>query len=57
MAPETKNIAVNVDGMMPEISRPEIEEAAGELSRLLLHHCGGTISIHYLDAQHPMVEI
>jgi DNA/RNA-binding domain of Phe-tRNA-synthetase-like protein len=57
MAPETKNIAVNVDGMMPEIGRPEIEKAAGELSRLLLQYCGGTIAIHYLDAQHPLVEI
>ena len=57
MAPETKNIAVNVDGMMPEINRQEIEKAAEELSRLLLQYCGGTISIRYLDAQHPMVEI
>ncbi|MBN2318755.1 MAG: hypothetical protein JXR49_06750 [Acidobacteria bacterium] len=57
MAPETKNIAVNVDGMMPEIGRPEIEKAAEELRQLLLRYCGGTIAIHYLDAQHPMVEI
>ncbi len=57
MAPETKNIAVNVDGMMPEISRPEIEKAAEELRQLLLRYCGGTIAIHYLDAQHPMAEV
>jgi hypothetical protein len=36
--------------MMPAISRQEIEEAAEELKQLLLRHCGGAISIHYLDA-------
>jgi DNA/RNA-binding domain of Phe-tRNA-synthetase-like protein len=54
---ETKNIAVNVDGMMPSISREEIEEAAEELRRLLLEGCGGKISIHYLDARNPVLEI
>jgi DNA/RNA-binding domain of Phe-tRNA-synthetase-like protein len=48
--PETRNLAINVDGMMPAISREEIEEAAEELKQLLLQYCGGTIAIHYLDA-------
>jgi len=54
--PGTKNIAVNVDGMMPSIGRDEIEAAAEELKSLLLKACGGTISVHYLDAQNPVLE-
>lgn len=57
IAPETKNIAVNVDGMMPSIPRPEIEKAAAELRQLLLKSCGGTISVHYLDAGNPVLEL
>jgi DNA/RNA-binding domain of Phe-tRNA-synthetase-like protein len=55
--PETKNIAVNVDGMMPSISRSEIEAAAEDLRELLLKGCGGTVSIHYLDAQNPVLAL
>ncbi len=55
--PETRNIAINVDGMMPTIGRAEIEEAAEELKQLLLRFCGGKISIHYLDAQNREMEI
>lgn len=57
MTSQTRNIAVNVDGMMPEIGRLEIEKAAEELRQLLLRYCGGTISFRYLDAQHPVLEI
>jgi DNA/RNA-binding domain of Phe-tRNA-synthetase-like protein len=57
ITPETKNLAINVDGMMPAIGREEIEKAAEELQRLLLHYCGGTSSIHYLDAQKRQIEI
>ena len=57
MTPETRNIAVNVDGMMPQIGRPEIEKAAEELRQLLLRYCGGSISIRYLDAQNPIMEL
>jgi DNA/RNA-binding domain of Phe-tRNA-synthetase-like protein len=56
LAPETRNLAINVDGMMPSISRLEIEEAAEELKRLLIQFCGGTISVHYLDAQNREVD-
>jgi DNA/RNA-binding domain of Phe-tRNA-synthetase-like protein len=55
--PETKNIAVNVDGMIPSIGRDEIETAAEELRSLLLQGCGGEITIHYLDARHPALEL
>jgi DNA/RNA-binding domain of Phe-tRNA-synthetase-like protein len=57
IAPETRNLAINVDGMMPSISRQEIEEAAEELRQLLLRNCGGEISIRYLDSQHPQAEL
>ena len=55
--PETKDIAVNVDGMMTAITRDEIEAAAEELRQLLLSACGGTISVHYLDARNPVLEL
>jgi DNA/RNA-binding domain of Phe-tRNA-synthetase-like protein len=57
LAPETRNLGINVDGMMPSISRSEIEAAAEELKGLLLRFCGGRITVHYLDAQNPEVEI
>jgi DNA/RNA-binding domain of Phe-tRNA-synthetase-like protein len=57
LAPETRNLGINVDGMMPSISRLEIEEAAEELKELLLRYCGGRIAVYYLDAQNPEVEI
>lgn len=57
ITPESKNLAINVDGMMPSISREGIEEAAGELAELLRRNCGGSISIRYLDAQNPETEV
>jgi len=57
MTPQTKNVAINVDGMIPAISRPEIEQAAEELKQLLLRCCGGSVSIHYLDARNPEAEV
>ena len=56
LAPETRNLAITVDGMMPAIGRAEIEEAAESLKELLLRFCRGNISIHYLDAANPAVE-
>jgi DNA/RNA-binding domain of Phe-tRNA-synthetase-like protein len=57
ITPETKNLAINVDGMMPSISRQEIEQAAEGLKALLTRFCGGHIFIHYLDAQNQSVEV
>jgi DNA/RNA-binding domain of Phe-tRNA-synthetase-like protein len=57
ITPETKNLAINVDGMMPSISRQEIEQAAEGLKDLLARFCGGHIFIHYLDAQNQSVEV
>jgi DNA/RNA-binding domain of Phe-tRNA-synthetase-like protein len=57
LTPETKNLAINVDGMMTSIGREEIVEAAEELKQLLLQYCGGTITIQYLDAQHREADV
>ena len=57
LAAETRNLAINVDGMMPAIGRPEIEEAAEGLKELLLRFCGGRTSVHYLDAQNREIEV
>jgi DNA/RNA-binding domain of Phe-tRNA-synthetase-like protein len=57
LTPETKNLAINVDGMAPAIGREEIEEAAEGLKQLLLQYCGGKIVIHYLDAQNREISV
>ena len=57
ITPETRNLAINVDGMMSAIKREEIEEAAEELRQLLLGHCGGQVSIYYLDAQNRQLTV
>ncbi len=57
LTPETRNLAINVDGMMPAISREEIEQAAEGLKELLARFCGGSVFIHYLDAQNREVEV
>ena len=50
IAPTTRSLVINVDGMMPAIGRPEIEQATEELAALLGRFCGGEIAIRYLDA-------
>jgi DNA/RNA-binding domain of Phe-tRNA-synthetase-like protein len=57
ITPETRNLAINVDGMMPSISQVEIEEAAEGLKQLLARYCGGAISIYYLDAQNREMDV
>jgi DNA/RNA-binding domain of Phe-tRNA-synthetase-like protein len=57
ITPQTRNLAINVDGMIPSISREEIEEAAEELKQLLLRYCGGKIDIHYLNAANREINI
>jgi DNA/RNA-binding domain of Phe-tRNA-synthetase-like protein len=57
LTPETGNLAINVDGMMPAIGRDEIEQATNELKELLARYCGGKIFIHYLDAQNRQGEV
>lgn len=56
LTPETRNVAINVDGMMPAIAREEIEKAAEELKGLLLRYCGGRVAVHYLDAANREAE-
>jgi DNA/RNA-binding domain of Phe-tRNA-synthetase-like protein len=55
--PETRNLAINVDGMQPAIGRPEIEEAAEALRQLLIQYCGGAVSIYYLEDGNREVEV
>jgi DNA/RNA-binding domain of Phe-tRNA-synthetase-like protein len=57
LSQETQNLGINVDGMIPSIGRPEIEEAAEGLKELLLRYCGGRIAVHYLDVHNPEIEI
>jgi DNA/RNA-binding domain of Phe-tRNA-synthetase-like protein len=57
ITPETTTLAINVDGMIPAISREEIEKAAEGLKQLLLQYCGGAIDTHYLDARNREIDI
>jgi DNA/RNA-binding domain of Phe-tRNA-synthetase-like protein len=57
LTPSTRNVAINVDGMMPAISRAEIEQAAEELGQLILRYCGGKVAVRFLDAQSRKVEL
>jgi lysyl-tRNA synthetase class 2 len=56
LRPETRNLAINVDGMLPAISQSEIEAAAEELGQLLSQYCGGAISILYLNVHNRQSE-
>lgn len=57
ITPQTKNLAINVDGMVPAISRQVVEQATEELRQLLLRCCQGSVSVRYLDAQNPEAEL
>jgi DNA/RNA-binding domain of Phe-tRNA-synthetase-like protein len=57
LRPETRNLEINVDGMMPSIGRAEIEQAAEELKELLLRYCGGNVTVRFLDAQNREAEV
>jgi DNA/RNA-binding domain of Phe-tRNA-synthetase-like protein len=57
LRPETRNLEINVDGMMPSIGRAEIEQAAEELKELLLRYCGGHVTVRYLNAQNREAEV
>jgi len=52
----TTNLAINVDGMMPAISRAEIEQATQEMGAIIERFCGGSISIHYLDLGNSAIQ-
>ena len=57
ITPQTSSLVINVDGMLPAISRAEIEQATHELANLMRMHCGATVSEYYLDSQSPEVEL
>jgi len=55
--PATTSVAINLDGMTPEISRSELEGSTAELGELLKRHCGGTVTTGILDALQPTFEL
>ncbi|WP_300526108.1 phenylalanine--tRNA ligase beta subunit-related protein [Aminiphilus sp.] len=56
ITPETRAVAVNVDGMAP-VTAAEVLAKAEEAATLVRTFCGGTTSIHLLDPKHPGFEI
>ena len=57
IAPTTCNLVINVDGMLPAISRAEIEKATEDMGELIGRFCGGGISIRFLERHSPATEI
>jgi DNA/RNA-binding domain of Phe-tRNA-synthetase-like protein len=55
--PETTNVAVNLDGLVPPISNSDLEDAVAALGELLRKFCGGTISTYVLNRDNPRIEV
>ena len=57
ITPQTSSLVINVDGMLPAVSRAEIEQATRELANLMRIHCGATVNEYCLDSRNPEVEL
>lgn len=51
--PETTNVAINVDALVPPISRAVLEQATEELAALVRQYCGGEVTTYLLDSSCP----
>jgi hypothetical protein len=49
-------VAINVDAL-PPVSAEEGREAAAEVAELVGQYCGGTATVHRLDAGKASVEV
>jgi lysyl-tRNA synthetase class 2 len=55
--PETLNVVVNIDAMVPPLDRCELSQATEELTTLIRRYCGGEITTHILDRFKPTFTI
>ena len=51
--PETSNLVINVDALIPPITRSALEEATNEVAMLIQRYCGGQISSYIVNAHLP----
>ena len=57
ITPDTKNVAINVDMMMPPFQASDLEAAMAGLKALLQQFCGGNVSCHVLSHESPTFQI
>jgi DNA/RNA-binding domain of Phe-tRNA-synthetase-like protein len=57
ITPATRNLAVNLDGMIPLISRSELEEATEQLADSLRYHCGGAVFTKILNSYETSFDV
>ncbi len=55
--PETKNVAINLDGMIPPLLRTDLESACVQLGDLIHQFCGGQITTLFLDSSQSVADI
>jgi len=55
--PETTNVAVNLDGLVPPLAIAALDEAVATAADLLTRFCGGEVTAHVLDRNKPFIEI
>lgn len=55
--PETTNVAVNLDGLLPPLTNADLDEAVATATDLLTRFCGGEVTAHVLDRNKPFIEL
>ncbi len=56
LMPETRNVAVNIEGM-PPLERDQLRKIAEELALKIEKHCGGETEIHILSSEGASFEV
>lgn len=55
--PETTNVAINLDGLVPPLTSIALDEAVVTAVDLLNKFCGGEVTAHMLDRDKPSIEL
>lgn len=53
----TRNVAINIDAIVPPVSAEVLRNATDELARLTRTHCGGDVSVHFIGADNTSAEV
>jgi DNA/RNA-binding domain of Phe-tRNA-synthetase-like protein len=56
MTEETEDVVLVVEGL-PPVTKEEVQEIIGELSRLVAEYCGGEKETFILDEENPEIEV
>ncbi len=55
--PETANVAINLDGLIPPLKNADLDEAVDSAAGLLGRFCGGSVATYVLDRNNPAIEV